>query len=141
MNKIFIYLIAILATLSMTDAHACSCANVPEQQKYSEASDVFIGKVTATKLITKTENFGEQNIATEHVEAKINITKAIKGESSEQITVLDTVADGANCAVGLYTGREYLFYLNNNKILSICDGTRLYNKFSDQKIIEKMLSY
>lgn len=141
MNKNLVYLITALLTLSIFDAHACSCTAVPEQQKYLSASDVFLGTVVETKLVTKIEKFDEQEISTEHVGAKIRITKPIKGKSTQSIDLLDAVTDGANCAVGLFTGREYLFYLSGSNLLSLCDGTRLYNELTDQDLVEKMLAY
>lgn len=141
MNKFITYLGTALITLSIVDAKACSCASVSEQQRYLGASNVFIGKVIETKLSTTAEKIGELDISTDIVEAKISVTKAIKGKLAEHVNVLDTVPDGANCAVGLTTGREYLFYLHDNSFISICDGSRLYNEFSDQELIEEMLSY
>ena len=127
--------------LNVIDAHACSCLAVPDEQRYSDASDIFVGKVVETKLISKSEPFGDQDGSMENVAAKIKVVKAIKGDSAEEVDVLDGVANGANCAVGLMTGREYLFYLYDNNQLSTCDGTKLYNEFSDHKLIEQMLSY
>jgi len=141
MNKIYVYLVAIIINLFAANVYACSCASVPEKQKYSDASDVFVGKVVATKLFTKIEKFDEIEIASDYVEAKISIIKTIKGAASNIVNVLDSVSDGANCAVGLTTGREYLFYLMNNNLISICGGTRLYDEFSDQELIEELMSY
>ena len=141
MNKKFSSLVALLMALNVAYAHACSCLAVPDEQRYSDASNIFVGKVVETKLISKSEQFGDQQISTENVAAKIKVVTAIKGDSSEEVGVLDGVANGANCAVGLRTGREYLFYLYDNNQLSICDGTKLYNEFSDHKLVEQMLSY
>ena len=141
MKKKLSSLIALLMALNVTDAHACSCLVVPDEQRYSDASNIFVGKVVETKLISKSEQFGDQQISTENIAAKIKVVKAIKGDSAEEVDVLDGVANGANCAVGLMTGRDYLFYLYDNNQLSICDGTKLYNEFSDHKLIEQMLSY
>ena len=141
MKKKFSSLIAVLMVLNVIDAHACSCLAVPDEQRYSDASDIFVGKVVETKLISKLEPFADKEGSMENIAAKIKVVKAIKGDSAEEVDVLDGVANGANCAVGLMTGREYLFYLYDNNQLSICDGTKLFNEFSDHKLIEQMLSY
>jgi len=141
MHKSLTYIAAILISLSAVDAQACSCLSVPDKQRHSEASDVFIGTVIETKLIRKTEKFDEHEVSTDYVEAKIRKTKTIKGEASEYTEVLDKVANGANCAIGLITGRDYLFYLYDDNVLSICEGSRLYNEFADRELIEEMSSY
>jgi len=135
------YFTLILFALCAVDAYACSCMKQSEEQKYLNASEIFIGTVVETILFTETKTLDEQEISTEYVRAKIRINKTIKGVPSQHKEVLDSVADGANCAVGLFTGREYLFYLHGNNLLSLCGGTRLYNEFSDQDLIEELLSY
>ena len=141
MNKHVAYLGVLLLILPVVNAQACSCAAVSDQQRYLNAKDVFLGKVIETKLVTKSEKIDSQTISVEQVSAKIEITKAIKGQSSSHTNVVDGIADGANCAVGLFTGREYLFYLYDDNLLSICGGTKIYNEFSDDRLIEKMSSY
>ena len=145
MNIKFVYLIAILSSLHVIDAHACSCSNLSDKQRYLDASDIFLGTVVETKLLTKAEQLDDQITSNDQVQAKIRILKGIKGKSSvhlgQHIDLLDSVANGANCAIGLFTGRQYLFYLNGSKVLSLCDGTRLYNEFADQELIQEMLSY
>jgi len=141
MNKKILPLVSVLLALNVVDANACSCLTIPDKQRFLDANDVFVGKVIETKLITKTKEFGDEKISVEYVGAKIKKVKKIKGDSSENVDVLDGVTNGANCAVGLMTGREYLFYLYENNQLSICDGTKLYNEFSDHKLVEQMLSY
>lgn len=135
------YFFAVILSLSAVDSFACSCINVSTQQRYLDASDVFLGKVIETKIVANTQSVGDQEILNDRVRATISITKAIKGKHSQQIDVLDTVANGANCGVGLLTGREYLFYLYGDKSISICGGSKLYNEFSDKEVIEEMLSY
>jgi len=140
MKKYYAYLITALLTLGIVDANACSCIAVKDEQRFIDASDVFVGTVVETKLITKVEKFGELEASVEQVSAKIEIKNRAKGEPSKHTEVIDSVANGANCGVGLLTGRDYLFYLYDNNLLSICSGTRLYNAFTDQGLIEKMLS-
>jgi len=141
MYKHIVYLSAILLILPIVDAQACSCAAVSDQQRFLDAKDVFLGKVVETKLVTKSEKIDSQIFSAEQVSAKVEITKTIKGQASGLIEVVDGVANGANCAVGLFTGREYLFYLYDDNLLSICGGTKVYNQFSDDLLIEKMSSY
>ena len=141
MHRSFTYIAAILLTLGVVDAQACSCLSVPDKQRHTEASDVFVGTVVETKLISKTKKFDEHEISIDYVEAKVRKTNIIKGDPSDHIEVLDEVANGANCAIGLITGRDYLFYLYDDNVLSICEGSRLYNEFADRELIEEMTSY
>lgn len=141
MNKIFRFLFALILSLSAVDCFACSCLNLSTQQRYQKASDIFLGKVIETKLVSETQGFGEQEITSHKVRATISVTREIKGKHSQQIDVEDSVADGANCGVGLLTGREYLFYLYDDQSVSICGGSKLYNEFSDKDLIEELLSY
>ena len=149
MYKLLLGVSAIALGFHSFDAYACSCTQVTEHQRYLEASDVMLGTVVATKLVTKNVGVDEQDpsadpigaLPSTQVEGKIQITKTIKGKTVEEITLIDGVANGANCAVGLLTGREYLIYLYDNNALSICSGTRLYNEFSDHTLLQELESY
>ena len=141
MNKYFASLLGIPLILATIEASACSCLVVPEKQQFHEASNVFVGTVVETKLFTNIKKVDDLTISTENVSAKVKIVQPIKGDSAQHIEVIDAVADGANCGIGLLTGRDYLFYLSDDNAVSLCDGTRLYNEFTDTKLIEKMRSY
>ncbi len=129
------FLFILLLNLTAFDTLACSCLAESTEQRYSKASEVFVGTVVETQLMTKNEGFDDT------VRATISINKTIKGSPTEPIELLDSVVDGANCGVGLLTGRKYLVYLYGDKSISICGGTKLYNEFSDKEVVDQMLSY
>lgn len=141
MNRVIRSLFAITLSLSAADSVACSCAKVSAQQHYLDAGEVFLGKVIETKLITETQSLGDQEVSEGRVRATISVTKTLKGKDSQTREITDRVVDGANCGVGLFTGREYLFYLSKDQSISICGGTKLYNEFSDKALIDEMLLY
>ena len=133
--------VLILLSVNMADALACSCLNVPTQQRYSEANAIFLGQVVETKMESETQTLSDQAFLNHRVRAKVLVTKTIKGKNAEYIDVLDHVVNGANCGVGLLTGLEYLFYLHEDESISICNGTKLYNEFSDKNLIDELMSY
>ena len=145
MHKLLIGFFIIALGLNPVIANACSCAQVTEQQRYMDASDVVLGTVVATKLLANNEGLGDPARPIGHTSARventIRIAKTIKGKATQQMILIDGVADGANCAVGLITGREYLIYLYDNNVLSICSDTRLYNEFCAHALIKELASY
>ena len=142
MNRIYKLVFIVFFALSAEACFACSCAASSVQEQYSSASDVFLGKVVETKLLIKAETFGDQKLTDDEdkVRAKLKVSRTFKGKRSDVRSVLDSVANGANCGLGLLTGREYLIFLSGSESISVCGGSRLYNGFSDGNVIDKMLS-
>ena len=145
MNRVYKVVFAIALALGSNACFACSCIKSSIQEQYSNAKDVFLGKVVETKLIIKNQTFDDQKIldgVDDKVRAILRVSNTFKGKNNAKVrSVLDSVADGANCGLGLLTGREYLIFLSgDDEPISICGGSRLYNEFSDKNLIDQMLS-
>jgi hypothetical protein len=118
--------LAISLLCSSSSALACSCIKMTEEQQFSFASDVFIGRVIESKWIehssTKADWWPDGR-----VEIKVQILERFKGSKSGVTTVLSDVYEGSNCTVPLMAGVQYVFFLWQSSPVTWCHGTRTFS--------------
>jgi hypothetical protein len=107
-------------------ASACSCVKMTEEQKYSSASDVFVGRVIESKWIEHS-NTKENWWPDGRVEIKVQILERFKGAKSGVIAVYSDVYENSNCTVPLLAGVQYVFFLRQDSPITWCGGTHAFS--------------
>jgi len=118
--KTFLFSISLFAALTSTQSYACSCLALSDKQLFENAGLVFVGTVIQSNLISSEQ---ADDLASQLVSTTVKVKQRMKGELGESVEIIGDIADGANCGVGLLTGRDYLFYLPEDKLVSLCSGT------------------
>jgi hypothetical protein len=97
-----------------------------EEQKFSSASDVFIGRVIESRWI-KPPNSKTDWRLNELVEIKVQIFERFKGSKSGVTIIFSDVYAGSNCTVPLMAGLQYVFFLSQSSPVTWCSGTRFFD--------------
>ena len=95
---------------------ACSRISRPtDRQLFDEAKEVFVAQVVSTKIARLSpqlcEDEGGEEDGCSFVEARYQLTAALKGNPKRSGKVGDLVFGPGNCSLGLLTGWYYVFYV------------------------------
>ncbi len=124
--------------------HACSCRGATDlKSQFIRAQNVVIAEITDTTLIRTVHK--EHDL--EYIVAGIEVIEDLKRspDTTELAKVIDLVPEAGNCAIGLISGMEYVFFvddkhyedeesemgwINEDNYVGKCTGSRMINVYS-----------
>lgn len=125
-NRLVVIFLAIALMCLSSNASACSCVKMTEEQKFSSASDVFIGRVIESRWIEHSNSKADW-WPDGRVELQVQILERFKGSKSGVTTIFSEVYEGSNCTVPLMAGVQYVFFLWQSPSVTWCGGTHFFN--------------
>ncbi len=116
----------------VANAYACSCVRQDSDALYVDsASQVFVGRVVSGRVLNEKDKGSE---------VEISVSEVVKG-STGSVTTLWSGPAKDSCSVSFTIGYEYIFFIQDDGLVWHCSGTRRYNRFLDQKVLERVKSY
>ena len=135
-SAIALFLI-VLGAVASTSLHACGCVKSSIEEKFQQASTVFVGHIILAKEVTDDPQ-AQKFPSSRYIEATYLIKEVFKGQPKNTGVVTDGVYVGGSCSVGMLPGVDYIIYLYKTNNVSICNGTQFYNSTRDKELIEKL---
>ncbi|MFP4097607.1 MAG: hypothetical protein ACLFP8_05840 [Alphaproteobacteria bacterium] len=130
---------------TITPAKACSCIRPQTMEAhFNRAKHVLLAEITNTKLVKTVHK--EHDL--EYIIANIDIIKSFKTNNNEKSAisqVIDLVPEEGNCSIGLISGQEYVFFVDDhqykgeetekgtltlNNYVGRCTGSHMVNIYS-----------
>lgn len=102
-------------------AHACSCGKRTLEQQFSEAGNVFVGRVASTSEISSRASDPDRG----GVAATFTLVKDLKGNTTPSLKVQSGYGSG-DCGIPLLVGTSYLFFVSKDAEINICSGTQVF---------------
>lgn len=96
--------------LALGEAVACSCPRWSYEQRFAEASHVFVARITGTKVFPNPSAL-KREIFPELVRAEFVVLEVLKGASGRPAYVEGSKRRGADCSLEPRPGVTYLFFL------------------------------
>lgn len=128
----FLFLVALL--LAGSAAHACSCLQKSDVQKFRDAKAVLVAVVLETRYIESKAVFGGG-----YVKARVRVNEVLKGKAGRTFAVNDQLPESGMCTAFLRAGVEFVLFVDDRDEVGMCTGTRplgatVYDR--DEKLME-----
>ncbi len=121
-----------LALGFVASASACKCASQDFEAPYVDAvSQVFVGRVVSGRVLDGNDKGDE---------AEISVSEVIKGRTGAVVTLWSGPTKNS-CSTRFTIGAEYIFFIQDDGVVWRCSGTRRYNRFLDQRVLERIKSH
>jgi hypothetical protein len=119
--KILVSLVAFACTGA--NAIACSSKHPPtDAELFERADEVFIAKITATKLARFGRDVCDDVEECEYVRGDYELVDSFKGKPHRRGYVSDVVLGPGNCSLGLVAGWYYVFYVTDEYRMVLTPG-------------------
>ena len=115
----FSFLFSFFAAMATSGVFACSCVPRTVEEKFANASTVFVGRILSAQEIR-----GEQPRLSAVV-GTFRVSETLKG-NPERLSVVETGYGGGDCGVQLLVGETYVFFADAAGRVNICTGTAGY---------------
>jgi predicted ribonuclease YlaK len=136
--KHIVQIVALFAGLLTSNTLlACSCLETTTEEKYKNASMVFIGHIVQAKEITNGPKTHEFKL-NRYIEATYDVVEVFKGAPNNRGVLADDVVRDGSCAVGVLPGVNYIIFLDKSNTVSLCDGTHIYRSVRDGVLIHRL---
>lgn len=113
----FLFLVALLFAGSA--AHACSCVQKSDVQKFRDAKAVLVGVVLETRYIENKAVFGGG-----YVKARARVNEVLKGKAGSTFAASDQLPESGMCTAFLRAGVEFVLFVDDRDEVGMCTGTR-----------------
>ncbi|NQY93512.1 MAG: hypothetical protein HRT43_05035 [Campylobacteraceae bacterium] len=115
--------VSILLLFSI-NAYACSCNLVSTEELINDATEIVYVQTTSSSL--------KKGDKRDKVEVNYNVIERFKGEKNNEGTVYEYLG---SCSLGISTGRPYIFFMEKNRVVSRCNGSR-QSSWNDKLLLE-----
>lgn len=111
----------LLSVLWSSSAVPCSCENLVTEAQIDRAAYVFRARVTEAELV-QAEVEEAEGLTREHIRARVDILSVLKGDPASLDGIL-TPSEGPACGIPIVIGLDYVFFLTEAGVASLCGGT------------------
>ena len=115
------YAVFLVVSLFATSTFACSCVSQSLSQQFSNANNIFIGRIVATHEIKSRSDMPDWG----GVQGQFELIETLKG-NQKLVKYVETGYGAGDCGVPLLTGQTYIFFTGSKGEISICSGTVSY---------------
>lgn len=128
-----ILVIGIILYFTSALAHACSCADLDLKESIRNSKYIFTARILSVEINKKAKDFIRS------VSARIDVTESIKG--NPKFKKLYSGFGMGDCGIVFNVGWEYIFYTDNDTIVT-CSFSGIYpGKENDNGYFEKLKEF
>lgn len=122
MQRVLAVFVVSILLLTICDASACSWdRTVSHEQHFARATSVLIGHVVRTEEVEASIDLEPEMI----VEGAVRVVEMLKGPPPVAGKIRSRVYGPGNCAIPIMAGRDYLFFIFEDNLISFPTGSRL----------------
>lgn len=95
-------------------AWSCSCSSPELKDRVEKADSILVGRIVQLEEI-------ESSHPHQSLKAKVAVKESLKGKVLEELYLFTGYGEG-DCGLGFRVRDEYIFFLNEGKIVTGCQG-------------------